>query len=157
MWASPGIISARLKTNKDICRQRKTVGAVSNVSTCFQTVSWTCFLFCKATKWKNMLGLGWVNPTYLWDWQLLCHQQLVSLDADGGRMGISNSRESDGFATRGGLTLANLDMRLKRSGDHTSSTLYILHALGQWLHITDSYIKVYAWWSIWGSLFDLRE
>lgn len=49
-----------------------------------------------AMPWKEKYA-EWMNPTHSWDWQLLCHQQLISLDAGGGRTHISP--EHDGFAT----------------------------------------------------------
>lgn len=47
-----------------------------------------------AMPWKEKCA-EWMNPTHSWDWQLLCHQQLISLDAGGGRTHISP--EHDGF------------------------------------------------------------
>lgn len=97
----------------------------------------------------------WMNPTHSWDWQLLCHQQLISLDAGGGRTHISPER--DGFAMCVGLTLANLNMRLKRRmiTHDWHSTCYTLEVNGSTpLTVTS---KIYVWWPIWGYLFDLRD
>lgn len=86
-----------------------------------------------AMPWKEKCA-EWMNPTHSWDWQLLCHQQLISLDAGGGRTSVLNMMDLPCV----GLTLANLNARLKRS---MWLTLYMLHAWGQWLHAIDSYVE----------------